>query len=245
MTVNYRPFKSSYGFESPGFSVSATGQLTITSGGTLELNDRVDINDSLYVSTQIFINNIPLLDLTNPLVNKLSPLITESSLTKLDVLQELFVQGDIEFKDALSNDNIVITNGVITIASTSLGTLDNIEIGSTTPADAYFNDVFIGSVGNDKELSVEGTVVISNSIDVPTIINTTITSTTGNITTVSATDVNTTNASITSATIDVISSEDITADDIIINNTPTAANQATRKDYVDNKISAFAIVFGA
>ena len=86
MTVNYRPFKSAYGFESPGFAVSATGQLTITSGGTLELNDRVDINDELYVSSQIYINNIPLLDLADPLVNKLGPLITESSLTKLATL---------------------------------------------------------------------------------------------------------------------------------------------------------------
>lgn len=245
MTVNYRPFKSSYGFESPGFSVSATGQLTITSGDTLEFNDRVNINDSLYVSTQIFIDNIPLLDLSNPLINKLGSTITESFLTKLDTLQELFVEGNVEIKDSSSNNNIVVTNGIITISSTSLGTLDNIEIGSTTPADAYFDDVFIGSVGNNKELSVEGTVVISNSIDVPTIINSTITSAVGNITTVTATDVNTTNASIDAATIDVISSEDITADDIIINNTPTAANQATRKDYVDNKISAFAIVFGA
>lgn len=245
MTVNYRPLKSAYGFESPGFSVSATGQLTITSGGILEFNDRVDINDSLYVSTQIYIDNVPLLDLTDPLINKLSPLITESSLTKLDTLQELSVLGNVDIKDSLGNNNVIITNGNISVTSVTLGTIDNIEIGSITPADAYFNDLFVGSLGNNKELNVQGTVVVSTSLDVPTITNTTLTSTTGNITTVTATNVNTTNATVDSATIDVISSQDITADDIIINNTPTTANQATRKDYVDNKISAFAIVFGA
>ena len=44
-------------------------------------------------------------------------------------------------------------------------------------------------------------------------------------------------------TLNVIGSSDFT--DISISNQPTQNSHATRKDYVDNKISAFAIAFGA
>jgi len=245
MTATFKPLRSDYGFESPGFSVSPTGQLTINSGSSLELNDRVDINDSLYVSTQIYIDNIALLDLTDPAVNKLGSGITESYLTKLDTLQELAVQGNLDIQDMGSNSNIDITNGVIIINSTTLGSLDNIEIGQTTPADAYFNNVEIGSVSNPSSLIIEGTLSVSDSASIPTITNTTITSTTANFTIGNIVTVNSTTVNATTGNVDTVNSSAIDADDITITNRPAQANHATRKDYVDNKISAFAIVFGA
>jgi hypothetical protein len=37
----------------------------------------------------------------------------------------------------------------------------------------------------------------------------------------------------------------VVSDDVSVNNQPTQANHATRKDYVDARISAFAVAFGA
>jgi hypothetical protein len=245
MTVSFRPLRSNYGFQSPGFTVSPTGQLTVTSGSTLELNDRVDINDALYVSDQIYIDNIALLDLSDPLVNKLGVNITESYLTKLATLQDLNVVGDVDIQDSSNNVNLSIVSGQVILNSTTLGNIDNIEIGATTPADAFFNDVEIGQTGNNKSLNVVGTVSVSISASIPTITNTTITSTTGNIATVNATDVNSTTVDATTANITTVNTTDIAANDITIVNTPVDPDHATRKDYVDSRISAFAIAFGA
>jgi hypothetical protein len=250
MTINFRPLRSTHGFESPGFSVSPTGQLTISSGGILELNDRVDINDSLYVRDQIYIGNVPLLDLTDPSFNALNSAITESFLTRLGTLQYLDVTGNVYVEDNLANLNFSITNGEVVLTSTVLGYLDNINIGSVSPADAYFNFVTI-----NNDLSIAGNVTLSSSINGPTgnitTINsttgniTTVNSTTGNITTVNSTTGNITTVNSTTGNITTVNSTEVNTDDVNIDNTPVEAYHATRKDYVDNRISAFAIAFGA
>jgi len=225
MAAIFSPLRSTHGFQSPGFLVSPTGQLTITSGETQIFNDRVDINSDLYVADQIYINSVPLLDLTDPLVNKLNSAITESFLTRVSTLQELNVDGDVNIEDGAGNVNISIVNGTITIDSTNLGSLDNVAIGQTIPADATFNVVNINNT-----LTVSGDVTFITSVNGPTGNITTVNSTTGNITTVNSTTINT----------DVIE-----VDDITINNTPVELYHATRKDYVDNRVTAFSIAFGA
>jgi hypothetical protein len=240
MSVTFKPLRSTHGFQSPGFLVSPTGQLSITSGSTIEFNDRVDINESLYVRDQVYIDNIPLLDLSDPLINKLNSSITESFLTKLDTLQELYVQGNVYITDSLGNINISITNGEMIISSTTIGYLDNINIGVTTPADGYFN--FISANNN---LSVTGDAFVDSSLTTPVGNIVTVNSTTGNITTVNSTTGNITTVNSTTGNIDTVNSIEIDVNDITINNTPIEAFHATRKDYVDNRISAFAIAFGA
>ena len=225
MPTSFSPLRSTHGFQSPGFLVSPTGKLTITSGEEQVFNDQVNINSSLYVSDQIFINNVPLLDLTDPLVNKLNSVITESSLTRLATLQELNVDGDVNIEDGAGNVVVSITSGQITLTSVSLGSIDNFDIGQTTPGNATFNTVVV----NDT-LNVTGAVTLSAAVTGPTGNITTVNSTTGNITTVTSTSV---------------SASDITVDDITINNTPVELYHATRKDYVDNRITAFSIAFGA
>ena len=240
MSASFKPLRSTHGFQSPGFLVSPTGQLTIASGSTLELNDRVDINDSLYVSDQIYINDIPLLDLSDPLVNKLSPLITESYLTRLDTLQELFVQGDVFIQDGQGNANINITNGTVLISSVLEGFIDNITIGVTTPANGYFNFLSVNNV-----LTVDDTAFFNAEFFSPLGNVVTLNSDTGNITTINSTVGNITTINSTTGNIDTVNSIEISVDDITINNTPVEPFHATRKDYVDNRISAFAIAFGA
>jgi hypothetical protein len=240
MTATFKPLRSTHGFQSPGFLVSPTGQLTIASGSTLELNDRVDINNSLYVSDQIYINDVPLLDLTDPLVNKLSPLITESYLTRLDTLQELFVQGNVNIQDDQGNININITDGTMIISSVAVGFLDNINIGVAAPANGYFNFLSVNNV-----LTVDDTAFFNLSLSSPLADIVTLNSDTGNITTVNSSIGNITTLNSTTGNIDIVNSIELSVDDITINNTPVEPFHATRKDYVDNRISAFAIAFGA
>lgn len=83
----------------------------------------------------------------------------------------------------------------------------------------------ITQAANNALLTVNGTVDVTVTITSPTSNITTMNSTTGNITTVNATAVD--------------------ADDITINNLPVETYHATRKDYVDSRITAFAIGFGA
>lgn len=235
MSASFKPLRSTHGFQSPGFLVSPTGKITVTSGEAQVFNDRVNINNSLYVSDQIFIDNVPLLDLTDPSVNKLNSSITESFLTRLATLQELNVDGDVDIQDGSGNINISIVAGEVVINSTTLGTIDNIDIGQTTPADAAFNFVTINNT-----LSVDGTVTLQSSVTGPTGNITTVNSTTGNITTV-----NSTTGNITTVNATDVNTDEMTVDDITINNTPVELFHATRKDYVDNRITAFSIAFGA
>jgi len=83
---------------------------------------------------------------------------------------------------------------------------------------------------NNAVLTVNGTVDVTVSATI-----TTVNSTTGNITTVNSTTGN----------ITTINATEVDVDDITINNLPVEIYHATRKDYVDNRITAFAIGFGA
>jgi hypothetical protein len=88
----------------------------------------------------------------------------------------------------------------------------------------------ITQAANNAVLTVNGTVDVTVSATI-----TTVNSTTGNITTVNSTTGN----------ITTINATEVDVDDITINNLPVEIYHATRKDYVDNRITAFAIGFGA
>lgn len=83
-----------------------------------------------------------------------------------------------------------------TASTSSVGSINNMSIGMSTPAKAKFTDVTV-----DTGLDVTGDTTVVGNITV-----------TGNV---------------------------------LISDQPTLASHSTRKDYVDNKISALAIVFGA
>lgn len=78
--------------------------------------------------------------------------------------------------------------------SSSVGSINNMSIGLTTPADAKFLDAEIDTATVSTSLTVTGTIEV---------------------------------------------------EDLQINNLPTEVYHATRRDYVDNRISAFSIAFGA
>ncbi len=219
MAATFQPLKSDYGFESPGFIVSPTGNVTIS--GEVTIPNEISVQ-------QVFVQGIPLLENVDSTVS-LANEIKNSQLTGLGVLERLEVDGDV-YIGVSSTNFITIDNGTIVVTSSETGSLDNMEVGLNTPAAAAFLDVNIGTLFENKTLSLYGTANINGSASI-----TTANITTGTVTTLTS----------TTGTIDNLSTEEITADDITINNVPVELNHATRKDYVDNRITAFSIAFGA
>lgn len=145
----------------------------------------------------------------------LSSAISHSSLRTLGRLMFLETDGDISMYD---NTDLILSieSGVVTVNSNGgTGTIDGIDIGQTTPGLATFTNATIGSEETSGVLTVSGSVVVSTSIESDSL---------------NTTDLTTTN---------------VEADDITINNTPVEPYHSTRKDYVDNRITALSIALGA
>ena len=179
MSVNFSPLKSNFGFSSPGFAVSNTGNLQAEN---LQIQGNATVNGTLYFNIISNINGnddtlqpFSLLDTSDSTIS-LSPLIKNSSLTGLGVLNRLEVDGDVYIGIASTNF-LTIDNGRVVVNNINLGSIENSTIGLITPAGARF-----------------------------------------------------TTATMATAT---------------ITNTPTLAGHATRKDYVDSRISALSIALGS
>lgn len=171
MTVEYSPLKSNYGFSSPGFLVDNTGNVAI--------DNNINIDGDAIIAGTIFAQNLQVGN-TGQTFNiiedddstlTLSSAIKNSHLTNLGILEKLEVDGDV-FIGLASTSFLSIANGQVIINSIEVGTIDNIDIGQTTPGQAAF------------------------------------------VTATSTTQ-------------------------------PTSLDHLTRKDYVDARISAFSIAFGA
>ena len=116
MTVQQKQFRSEFGFRSPEFLVDDSGNLTAGSLTTANLN-----------STTISIAGAPIIE-----SNRITENITNSSLETLGILQSLTVNGDV----LLRKNNITrlsIINGRVVVNSLTTGSMDNIDIGQTTP----------------------------------------------------------------------------------------------------------------
>ena len=120
MTIIYSPLASSYGFSSPGFTVDATGSLATSSIATNILS-----TVNIFLSGTLTSNGVPLLT-----QNSLGSGITSSTLTSVGTLTALTVNG------ALS-----VSGGTITLTSSSRGSINNVNIGATTPGTGNFTSV--------------------------------------------------------------------------------------------------------
>jgi hypothetical protein len=197
MTVTISPLRSQAGFQSPGFLVGPTGDVTI---------------DGNFVSSQLVVNGITVLE-TEDSTPSLGSDIKNSSLTNLGVLNILEVNGDVSITDIADNINISIVDGLVTVNSTTKGAMDNVAIGQTTAVEANFTDI------NADNLTLT-TALATSSLTATT-------------------------ATVTTGTVTTLTTTDVSADNIEITDQPTQLNHATRKDYVDNRISALSIALGA
>lgn len=191
MSITYLPLESKSGFKSPGFFVNERGDLTV--------DGSVLFNSQLNVAPDFTVNGILVIDNSDSIVS-LGSSIKHSSLTRLGILEELSIDGDLTVAQG-STPYVSIVNGHVEINSVAAtGSIDNVDIGLRDPGDANFKSVNIGPGDSTGELSVQGNVIVTL---------------------------------------------DLSATNIEVSNTPTADNHATRKDYVDSRVAAFAIAFGA
>lgn len=137
------------------------------------------------------------------------------------------ITGDFTVSEG-STPYLSIVNGQIIIENRfdSVGKIDNVDIGTVVPAAGNFTNVVTPSLEESTSISFiinNNTVgeINSDGITVP-VVDTSVDNTAIGVTTPST-------GAFTS---------------VSINNQPTAPSSATRKDYVDNQISAFAIAFG-
>jgi hypothetical protein len=194
MTIKYIPFESRTGFKSPGFEVTPLGDITANS---LNITQELDVQSLKVAVIEIINNDDSSFSLGDSIIN--------SSLQRLGTLEYLNIEGDLMMTKG-SSWTVSVVDGKITLLSgPQVGSLDNIDIGSTAPALGTFTEV------------------VTDSLDV--------------------TGVATLDSLYVNYDMVVVGTSEVT--DITINNQPTEIYHATRKDYVDTKISAFAIAFGA
>jgi hypothetical protein len=151
------------------------------------------------------------------------------------------VEGDFRVLEA-STPYLAVINGKVSILSRNddVGTIDNVDIGSITPGTGTFTEItavslgvpkfesstnLVLSAGNMIVLQLEGSIrgrISASGIDIP-VVDTTINNTIIGGTTPAAG----------------------TFTEVNITNDPITPTEATTKGYVDRRIAAFSIAFGA
>jgi hypothetical protein len=237
-TIQESKFYSEYGFETTGFT-AANGIINV---------DRVNADELQVGSSLSVLNNIVSItssgstgSINNVVIGNITPRngsFTNLNSSILSSLNDVDVVGDIT---ANANDSVInfspTGTGSVTINPSTVGSINNMTIGSTVPRSAVFTTINSTSLS-----STTGTVVTLNSTTgtITTLNSTTGNITTGNITTINATTITATNVTINNnLTVDTI-----TADEVTLNNAPSSPNKATRKDYVDATAAALAIALG-
>ena len=128
--VNTKKFKSEQGFESPKFTVDINGRLT---------------SEILNVK-QILLNGVPFVGAVDDdggddgggggeAVNPFENIADLSVNTSFNVTQS-------------GVSNLSVANGIVTVASTNTGSIDNMDIGQTTPGQAKFYELDIVPAGD-------------------------------------------------------------------------------------------------
>jgi len=213
MTVTYNPFVSKSGFKSEGFEVNSLGNIAA---------NNVVVNS--VDASVIKLNGVPIFGGVG-----------DSSAAPFQLESDFIVSQSSTVFLSVIDGRVIINN-----RQDSVGSIDNVEIGSITPAPGTFTSITTGPLGipsinssTNLLLSAVNAVVFRiNSIDKGRVdasgINIPIVDTTINDTVIGNTTPNT--GAFTS---------------VSIINQPLTESNATRKDYVDNRISAFAIAFGA
>jgi hypothetical protein len=180
MSVNYVPLESKSGFRSPGFNVNERGDLTV--------DGIVQFNSQLNVAPNFTVNGILVIDNSDS-TPSLGSSIRNSNLSRLGTLEFLNIDGDLRISEG-STPYFNVVNGYVEITSvSSVGSMNNMDIGLRSPGDGNFKSLNVGPGDSQGELTVQGDVYITNS--------------------------------------------------------PTLPTHAVRKDYVDARVAAFSIAFGA
>lgn len=156
--VNSKAFKSEQGFESPKFSVDTNGRLT---------------SEILNVK-QILLNGVPFVGQVDDDDDDTGEGGGGEATNPFENIADLSVNNTF----TVTQSNVVnakIANGIITLSSTNTGSIDNMDIGQTTPGQAKFYELDLvsapdstASVINADGATVNGTLTFTDGIAVAT-----------------------------------------------------------------------------
>jgi hypothetical protein len=271
MPVSFQPLTSDSGFRSPGFLVDGSGNatvrsITVTTGG----DDGGGGGSAVLTVDNIIVAGEKLIEDGDSSVS-LGNGITGSYLTKVGVLQSLEIEGDLTVSEG-STPYLRVQNGSIVLNNfgPTPGSINNINIGDVTPATGAFTRIDIAD-GALLEVTFRGDFSLLVEYDFRDVVRyeddlyLCIVPSAGNLPTdenyfepyegsnlltvaggITGTELTITGPGKIDATvIGTTSPARAVFTNVEIVDAPTQSNQATRKDYVDNRVSAFAIVFGA
>lgn len=153
----------------------------------------------------------------------------------------LNIDGDFSVGQG-STDYVSVVNGQIILSNRedSVGLIDNVNIGSNIPGTGTFTSITTVDFGVPKfesntnlELDVGNSLVFKvSNIEIGRVTNTGL-------------KIDIVNSTIENTIIGNTSPTEGNFTEVNISNLPTTSSHATRKDYVDSKITAFSIALGA
>ena len=220
MATTEKKFRSDTGFETSGFNV-ATGLMDVNT-----------INTSV-----LKVNNVEVMRASGA-----GFVVDFGSGGALSVAGAV-INGDLTVSGASTYLSVI--NGVISLSSRSgaPGVINNMIIGQSGPASGTFTTL----TATTGTITTLGTTTLTATNLTTTGLTTSTLTTTGLTTSTltASTSITTGTISATSGTITTLGTTSITANNVTINNLPTLATHATRKDYVDATATALAIALGA
>jgi hypothetical protein len=219
MSISQKYLRSETGFESPGFVVDTSGNINFV--GSLRSNGQTLLTPTSIASS-----------------------VVNSSLTTVGTLTGLTVQGNTSISAGVVTIN---STGSLIISSALTGTINNVNIGTTTPATGTFTDLTVTGTLSITEIFLTPAPATTGTIDNYNIGLTARGS--GAFTTLTA-NTAVTLLPISVGSIDNISIGQTTAatgkfTELSVDNAPIELTDVTTKQYVDNRISAFAIALGS
>lgn len=234
MAVTYTPLKSDYGFQSPNFSVDLVGNILATA---------ITI-DSINMTTPEFnIENFVFLDSTidtqdSGTIQFLNDSVEFNSITSTDITVTDLTST------TLTTDDLITTNNIV---STGISSITTIDIDAVTRVSIKNSPLQLESFTTLERTALTplvGDSIFNSTDNVINVYNGTTwtNASTGNLLISNTTITSSLNADIIFNT---QGTGTVVVNDVEINNSPVNNNQATRKDYVDRRITAFAIAFGA
>ena len=160
MTVSYKQFQTDDGFKSVGFLVDENGNFSIAN---LSTTSAYKINGAEVLSQTALGNSVVSSQLTS--VGTLTGLTTNAT-ADVNLNSATAVNLTAPSTHITSSTLTATTTGTIIISSGVTGSINNVDIGSSTPGNGTFNtltanaDLFVGSQ-NIKALSAAFAVALS------------------------------------------------------------------------------------
>lgn len=216
MAVNYTPLKSEYGFQSPNFTVSPSGNIVandvvannITADSISSSAEELTLENFVLAGSNIFTSNNTSINFLNDITA--SGITVSLDLTSTNIRNTSAIDLDSSIRVSIKNSPLNLTSYTSLERNALEAEAGDIIFNSSENKINYY-DTSWKSIGNGNLIINGTTITAASNVDI---------------------------------TIDPQGIGEVIVSDLKIINNPTETYHATRKDYVDKKITALAIAFG-